>query len=215
MSTVKSWSYSSLSSYEMCPHAWMYERIVKMERPPSWHLTNGNFVHTLAEKFLLGEIEELPKQLSKFTKEFNRLREASAKPEEALVLNNSWQLLGGEDAWSSDDAWLRMKIDATVTDDYIIDFKTGKQYPDHIKQGRLYANTKMKLNPDINSVEVEFWYLNSGEVSSFLFERETLDEDIANWEAKVEAMHNDNAYEPRPHQYCKNCFVKHLCTAYN
>jgi len=73
---AKNWSYSQLSMYEQCPHAHMYRKIVKLKEEPSWHLTNGNYVHKLAENYLLGIIKEIPKELGKFRKEFANLLEA-------------------------------------------------------------------------------------------------------------------------------------------
>lgn len=212
--TTKSWSYSQLSAYEQCPHKWMYQRIVKLPEPPSYHLTNGNYVHSLAENFLKGKITEIPKELSKFTKEFNNLKAANAVAEQPIVLRSDWSYLGGEEAWGSKDAWLRMKIDASIGNDYLIDFKTGKKYDEHVKQAKLYANTMLMLDMHQHDITVEFWYLNSGEVVDYTFTRDNLDSDIADWEAKVYTMHNDNEYKPRVHEWCKYCYVKHLCTAY-
>lgn len=210
----ESWSYSKLSSYEQCPHAWMYERIVKLEKPISWHLTKGNYVHTLAENYLLGKIAEVPKELSKFKTEFQNLRLNNAIPEEALVLDSNWSLIGNDDAWQHDNAWLRLKIDATVSDEYIIDFKTGKEYDEHEKQAKLYAVAKMMTKPDLETVEVEFWYLSIGATKTYVYQRIHLEQYKAEFESRVEVMFNDKTFEPKPHKYCNNCFVKNLCTAY-
>ena len=72
----------------------------------------------------------------------------------------------------------------------------------------------MILNPDVNEVDVEFWYLNNGQVVDYTFNRENLAEDIANWERRASIMHNDTTYNPTPHEYCKYCYVKHLCNSY-
>lgn len=208
---VKSWSYSQLSAYKQCPHKWMYQRVVKLQEPPSWHLTNGNFVHSLAENFLLGKIDELPSQLNKFKKEFINLRDMGAQAELPRVYNNKWSFLGGEEAWMHDEAWLRLKIDAAVPG-LLIDFKTGKEYAEHIGQGRLYANAEMANNSEIDEVDVEFWYLNSGKVAQYTFYRQDLANDVANWEEQVKTMHNDTEFKPKENAYCKYCYVKDVCT---
>ena len=206
----KSWSYSQLSAYEMCAHAHMYRRIVKLPEPPSYHLTKGNAVHKLAEDYLLGKHETLPGPLAKFRNEFANLLANGAIPEEAFTLNNRWELI--PDGWLHPEAWLRLKLDARIGD-YIVDFKTGKVYDDHVKQGRLYANVHMVLNPEVDEVEVEFWYLNLGKVVDFTFYRKDLEADIAEWERRVAIMHADTNFLPTPHKWCGYCYIKHLCTA--
>lgn len=212
MTKQKSWSYSQLSGYEMCPHAHMYRKVVKLKEPPSWHLSNGNYVHKLAENYLLGKIKELPKELRLFKKEFANLLEAKAAPEEEFVLDKDWQLM--KNAWKSPNAWLRSKLDARI-DNYIIDFKTGKVYDAHVGQGRLYANIYMMINPDVDEVDIEFWYLTSGTVTNFTFYRKDLERDVKAWNDRVAIMHNDITYNPTPHQYCRNCYVKDMCNSYD
>lgn len=211
MSKQKSWSYSQLSGYEKCAHAHMYRKVIKMPEPIGYHVAKGNDAHLLAENYLLGKYDVLPPVLGKFRKEFAKLLELKAIPEEAYVLSKDWQLI--PDGWADKNAWLRLKLDARV-DNYIVDFKTGKVYDDHINQGRLYANVHMILNPDVNEVDVEFWYLNNGQVVDYTFNRENLAKDIANWERRANIMHNDTTYNPTPHEYCKYCYVKHLCNSY-
>lgn len=209
---IKSWSYSQLSDYEACAHAYMYRRVVKLPEEPSYHLITGNNVHILAEKFLLGELEVLPTVLNKFDKEFHKLKRLDAKSEEAFVFDNKWNRI--PDGWSHEDAWLRLKLDARIGN-YIIDFKTGRKYDAHKAQGRLYANAYMMYDKSVDEVDVEFWYLNSGEVEPYTFYRKDLETDIADWERRVAIMHNDTSYTPTPHQWCRNCYVKHICTNYS
>lgn len=211
MSKQKSWSYSQLSSYEKCAHAHMYKKVVKLPEPPSYHMTKGNEVHSLAENYLLGKYETLPPVLGKFRKEFKSLLDKGAIPEEEFVLDKEWQLI--VNGWAHKDAWLRLKLDARI-DNYIVDFKTGKVYDDHINQGRLYANVCMMLNPEYDEVDVEFWYLNSGTVVDHTFYRKDLFDDIGNWINRVHKLHTDTNYTPTPHEYCKYCYVKHLCNSY-
>jgi CRISPR/Cas system-associated exonuclease Cas4 (RecB family) len=189
----------------------MYRKVVKLPEPVSYHLANGVTVHSFAENYLLGKVTSLPPVLGKFKKEFQALLDSGAKPEEEFVLNNKWEHI--PDGWMDNEAWLRLKLDARI-DNYIVDFKTGKVYEEHIHQGRLYANVHMVLNPSVESVDVEFWYLNSGAVVSHTFYRKDLGNDIADWERRVAKLHSDVEFKPTPHEYCKYCYVKHLCNAY-
>ena len=73
----------------------------------------------------------------------------------------------------------------------------------------------LMIDNTIDEVDIEMWYLESGDVRSWTFTRETLEADVADWERRVEIMHNDTTFEPTPHKYCGNCYVKHLCTSYS
>ena len=64
----------------------MYKKVIKMPEPTSYHMTKGVAAHLLAENYLLGKHELLPPVLNKFKKEFAKLLELGAKPEESFVL---------------------------------------------------------------------------------------------------------------------------------
>jgi len=183
-----------------------------MPEKPSWALQNGIAVHSIAENYLKKEIQGLPPKLSKFKKEFDNLVKYGAIPEEQIVFDNTWTEIPG-DSWMDSNAWLRMKIDARV-DNMVIDFKTGKHYDDHVNQARLYANAQMMREPSIDEVDVEFWYLNSGEVKDYNFVRTDLDRHIEEWNTKVEIMHNDTEFKPTKNLYCKYCDFIKICPAY-
>lgn len=186
-------------------------KIAKIVEPPSIYLTKGLAAHSVAENYLLGNIDNVPSVLHKFKKEFESLRSHNAIPEEAIALDNKWNKL---DDWMHDDAWLRLKLDARV-DSYIVDFKTGKHYDEHIHQAKLYANVHMITNESCEEVDVEFWYLTSGAVKSYTFHRKDLDNDVADWEARVEKMVTDTEFKPTKNPYCKYCHIKNICPLYS
>lgn len=205
---IKAWSYSSLSDYYKCAHAWMYRRIIKKPEPRSIYLVKGEAIHKQAEDFINGEIKDLPLVLIRFNKEFHKLREHGFVAEEEIVLDSQWQHL--PDGWEHDLAWLRLKTDARK-DNFVIDFKTGKYYSTHDEQAKLYATALMSINPEWQDVEIEFWYLDSGMVRSYNFHRTDLDDYKQYWQDKVDKMMNDETYEPTQHEYCKYCYVKNVC----
>jgi CRISPR/Cas system-associated exonuclease Cas4 (RecB family) len=208
MTRIKSWSNSVLGLYEQCAFKYMCAKIAKIPEPQSYHLTKGLASHTIAENYLLGKIQEVPYELNKFAREFRKLRELGAAPEEAFTLNNKWELI--PDGWRAKDAWLRLKLDARI-DNYVVDFKTGRHYDDHKHQAKLYSNAMMMVEPSYDEVDVEFWYLHSGIVKTYSFHRDSLKADIGQWEERVEKMHNDITFKPTPNEYCKYCHFIDIC----
>lgn len=210
MTKVKSWSNSVLNLYEQCAFKYMCVKIAKIPEPQSYHLTKGIAAHSIAENYLLGKIADIPFDLTKFAREFRKLRELGAKPEEAFTLNNKWELI--PDGWRDKDAWLRLKLDARI-DNYMVDFKTGKHYDDHKHQAKLYSNAMMMVEPSYDEVEIEFWYLHSGIVKTYEFHRKDLTADIESWEKRVDKMHNDTTFDPTPNEWCKYCHFINICPA--
>lgn len=199
---VKTWSLSALQLFEQCPLKFYFERIEKRKTPPSYALERGIDIHSKAEQFLLGNIATLPKELSKFTKEFQTIKRLGAIAEEELTLDRHWQPV--ENGWSDPRTWLRGKTDARVGN-WFCDFKTGRKYDKHEDQARLYSNVLMQYNPAFDSVEVEFWYLDSGEVGTYDFYRSDLMQDIDHWEGRVNRMFREEHFLPTENQYCKWC----------
>jgi CRISPR/Cas system-associated exonuclease Cas4 (RecB family) len=188
----------------------MCVKIAKLPEPESYALVAGIAAHNVAEQYLLGKIEEPPQVLSKFTKEFRKLRELEAIPEEPWSFNSNWEFI--PNGWQHPETWLRMKLDARV-DNYIVDFKTGRHYDEHRHQARLYANAHM-LKSNATEVEIEFWYLKTGEVKTFEFNNKNLEDDKAHWQERVDIMLNDVEFKPTINQWCKYCTFIDICPAH-
>lgn len=214
MSKVKTWSLSSLSLYEQCPLKYKLQRIDKIPEPRSQALEKGIHYHNVAEQFLLGNITGMPRELAKFATEFKSLKKYNAIPEENWVLDNQWNPVEGEDKWMSKRAWLRAKGDARV-DNFIVDFKTGRKYDKHEEQARLYANILMRIDPSLTEVDVEFWYLNSGEVSQYKYYSADLRKDIEQWESRVSKLFNEQHWFPKENNYCRWCSYQDKCELFN
>jgi len=205
----RSWSYSALKLYEQCAFKYKCNKIDKIPDPPSYAVLKGFEAHEKAEAYLKDD-GPMVQSMSTFAKEFMKLKKLGATSERGLVLADNWSVLGEDDAWLHDDAWLRLKIDASL-DNLVIDFKTGKQYDDHVHQGRLYGAAILIAHPEFDEVDVEFWYLNSGAVSSFIVKRTELQNEIDHWSARVEKLMSETDWAPTKNQYCKYCAYKKIC----
>lgn len=211
---IKQWSYSRYAIHQQCPFKLKCKAIDRLPDPSSYTAQRGLIAHAKAESFVNGNIRGMPKELAKLRNEFRNVKKLRAKNtitvltefDSAVALNkNKWVKSKGDD-WNN--VWCRGLIDllilekCTATD---IDYKTGKQYDTHEDQGELYAIQTMVHHPNINIVDVEFWYLDLGEVDGWAYNRKDLKKLQKKWEKKVKPMLTDTKFKPTPGWYCKWC----------
>ncbi len=158
----------------------------------------------------------IPSELARFTEEFNTLRAAKATAEESWCFTEDWEPCRYDD-WNR--VWLRVKTDAHYlsvvkngrkreTTVHIIDYKTGKEYPEHSKQRSLYALGAFLNYPDSVKAIAEHWYLEAGveRKSEFLAaELPALQEE---WGRRTTALLNDTTFAPRPGPKCQYCHFR-------
>tara|TARA_Y100001963_G_scaffold158450_1_gene258124 strand:+ start:1283 stop:1945 length:663 start_codon:yes stop_codon:yes gene_type:complete len=210
----KSWSFSALHNYEACPLQYLLSRTEPVEQEQSWALEYGLHCHSLMENFLNGIIEGVPKELKMFERELTNMKSKNAYAEQELVLDKYWEPICDEGAWRSPDAWIRAKLDARV-DNLIVDLKTGREYEHYADQGNLYATMVMQCDPDLDEVDVEFWYTKSGEVASYTFFRSEHEERIALWEERSRKLMREKFWLPKTNIGCRWCAYQDRCELFN
>ena len=85
--TIKSWSLSTLKTYESCPRQLKYYKIDKLSGPPSYALERGMAIHSKMEMFLKGKITGIP-----YSTIFRLVKEAKIKIEKLQVeFNNEYE----------------------------------------------------------------------------------------------------------------------------
>jgi hypothetical protein len=174
MHSIKAWSYSRLTDFEACPYRAKLKYLDRIPEPlrplPVGKLEHandrGSRVHEAAELYVRGGVELVP-ELRGRAEGFGVLRELFKADKVDLegewAFSREWSSV----AWQSEDAWCRMKLDALVressTHARVIDFKTGKILGNEIKhteQGQLYQLATFIRFPDLETIDVEFWYVD-------------------------------------------------------
>lgn len=208
MSRPTSWSFTSWSVADDCPFQY-YQ---------SWHLGNrapqhpsaarGESIHKFAEYYLKGEIEGIPHVLAKFASEFIELKKAQPVVERFWGVTEDWEFKDGR-------AWCTMKMDAAVLPTkkdptlVVIDFKTGKEYPKHPKQGELYAAIGFAKHPEIEEAITEFWYTDLGYPIQRTYSREELKELKELWQSRGTTLLSKQSFKPKPSlEACKWCHLR-------
>lgn len=122
------WSYSRLSSYELCPRKFWYDQNNK--QPPGEENSYGLDVHKSFELYLKGK-QSLPLDLQHHGKAIDKVKQtATPLSEQRLCVNKDFEPVGFFD----NDAWLRVVVDFAGVNPkkksvIIVDWKTGKRRP--------------------------------------------------------------------------------------
>ena len=199
-SNITTWSYSRWSVYDKCPFQAKCKFVDKLPEPQkNWAADRGVILHKKAEHYVKGDIRGMPKELRTFGAEIRELKKLCATTEEDLAVMRNWKPTTYDD-WNN--VWCRGNADVTLDDDTmstVIDYKTGKIYEEaHKEQGSLMATLKMCHAPDVQTVDVEFWYFDQEDVLNWAYSRDDLPKLIKKWEARAIKMIRDKTFKATP-----------------
>lgn len=197
--------------YESCPYkAWLKHAERIPDPRPNKYADRGTAIHSLAENYLLGKIDPLPAELSKFKDEFESLR----KRKDDLMLEQEW---GFDKDWNPTEyktAWGRVKADCVLpvaeNGGVVIDFKSGKKFGNEIKHGeqlQVYALSAFIRHPDWNSITAELWYLDADDLTTIKVSRKTaLERYLKVYDRRFRTMTEATEYPAKPNVVsCKWC----------
>lgn len=206
----KKWSYSRWSMYKKCPSQYHWHYILKKPRGSSRALERGLAIHAKAEEFVKGNITGFPDELKNFKKEFQTLKREFKKgngftePDISLTKNFEASSKFKTDWFIGFADYAHFSDELTV-----IDYKTGKKYPDHQDQGHAYSMSLLHLNPEIEKINVEFWYLDNKDkddnITHFEHYRNELDRMTRAWQKRIDRMYSDKKFEATPNKFCNWC----------
>ena len=217
---IKAWSFSRLSIFEQCAFraklAYV-DKIPEPERPlpkgKTEHANDrGSRIHDAAEAYVRGNAL-MTDELHNFDAEFRKLNElfkqGRVQLEGEWAVDQSWE----PTAWRSSDTWGRIKLDAlvTLTPDHavVIDYKTGRKYGNevsHAKQGQLYQLATFLRYPELQTIDVEFWYLDQDEITTTRYTRRQGERFFKYFDQQARAMTEAVEFPPKPNMYsCRWC----------
>jgi hypothetical protein len=177
-----------------------------VEVAPSAALARGNEIHEHAERFVNGEVDDLHESLYRLEKGLRDLRKRGAIAESGWGLTEEWEPI----EWDHRSVWLRLKVDVLhplgKSGAKIIDYKTGKCYPDHPEQLGLYALATFRMFPELEIIHAEDWYVDTGIVSkteTFTKREEPMLRKM--WSGRAKPLFEDTVYAPTANKFCKWC----------
>lgn len=203
-----SWSLSSLGTYEKCAASYKYRYIDKIPTTSqSAAASRGTDVHAKIEMFLTGELKELPSELNFYTQYLNNLKTQTIYPEHKIALTNQWE----PTTWDADNRWYKGILDLKViagpeaTEATVIDWKTGKIYPDHEDQKSIYSIAVSAEHPSVLRVRAIHVYVDLGKSRETTFDRQQLLQLRPAWDSRVLRMEKEEEYLPNPSFKCRFC----------
>lgn len=218
---ITAWSYSRLRDWETCPLKAKFKHVDKLKEPDSPAMQRGSDIHKLAEEYVKGMLPKLPKELANFKKEFMELRKSrGVLAEEQLAFDANFKLMDLETGWFDRNAWCRVKMDLRCVTEKLmrlIDHKTGKKKDEHRDQLEFYALVGFIIEPKIDVVEAELWYLDvAGEekITKEKFLRKDFEKIKQRWLKRVKPMLVDTEFHPKPNPMCRFCHFNASTTTY-
>lgn len=221
---LTSWSFSRYSDYKQCPLKAKLKHLDKISEPPNEAMARGAAIHTLAEKFIKGELRTLPPELKAFADDFKKFKAQYKKKISGMVVEDNWSFTKDwtETQWNDwTRCWVRIKLDCAHHHDeatlVVTDWKTGKFRPEmneeYVEQLELYALSALLLHDHIEEVHPRLAYLDVGVVypeagKPLVFTRADIPKLKKLWEKRTKAMMNDKLFAPRPNDKCKWCFYR-------
>ena len=189
-------SYSALKCFSTCPRQYEALYLTKsVKRTSSPALEKGIAWHEALEK-AVRDNTPLPSHLSKWQPLANTLRKAGAQVEVKLAMDREGNPCG---FWDK-HAWLRGAIDVD-TGQLLLDWKTGKVYPDPL-QADVYTALKRASLPKLK-VDFHFVYLEHSKVVTMKPNQDATNR-VVQYIARVEQA---ETYPPRPCFACRWCPV--------
>lgn len=206
------WSYSAWACMKSCALKYYYAYIRGERGPPVPAMARGIEIHRLAEYFLQRKINGLPYELKKLKPEYLALQRAKPIVEQFWGVSEKWKPKGR-------DSWCVMKMDAALAPTrkeprlWIQDLKTGREYASHEDQGSLYASIGLAMYPDLEGVDVEFWYADQpvdDNTRTFRFKLIDVKDAVEHWRKEgADIMEPKKIYYPSPTEdACKWCHLR-------
>ena len=219
--TLTSWSFSVYTQWVKCAYSVYLEKVkrIRIQEPPNPAFEKGNRVHAAADAAVRGRRSskaELQPELIPVKTLLDKFRKLKAVTEQEWAFDRQYNVVDWRD-WKR--AWLRIKTDlCAVTPGKtphvdIVDWKTGKQHPEHAQQRSLYALGGLRLvqlgaladgakQVDLTAQHV---YVESGITATEDYTMKNLPALTREWESRVKNMMSDTEYRITPGWHCRFC----------
>lgn len=214
---VPTWSFSGLKSYETCAYMTKLHKVDGEPQIQGEGAARGNVIHDALEAFVRGDVDDLPKdsklKIDRFETEIMELR--GSFPDGHIQLEEKWAIRDdwSPTTWDDPEHWGKAALDVFIrqseTSAKIVDYKTGRKFGNEMKhgdQGLCYALHVFHRFPEVDFIEVEFWYLDQGEKMCRSFGRRQLAAILPRYHRRAEKMTTETKFIAKPNgESCRFC----------
>lgn len=157
MTYTKPISYSGMKLWQACPSLWYDQYILGIRQPSGKAAMRGTQLHDKLERYFKREAPypSGDRTLARWQPFMVALQATDPVAEGEVAVDANWRPVD----YKSKEAYFRGKKDLDYTHDgvcHLFDWKSGKIYDDHYKQGEAYA----ALTPGYERYIVNFVYLD-------------------------------------------------------
>lgn len=200
------WGFSKLDVFRACKAKFKFQFIDKVKVDTSSPaMERGQKMHENLEGYLNGWETELLPENAAWKEALDALKQKDFKAEQALGFDSDWNKLPD---WFGKKTWLRVKMDASYKEaakGKAIDFKSGKYRIPSTEQVELYAIGLHAANPELEEVEAEFWFIDTGEVYTRAYTAAQLLSLRTKYEGYAGSLYTEGAWSPEPSRECRWC----------
>lgn len=220
---IKRVSFSRLAEFEGC--SWrtklkIIDKIPEPERPlppgKTEHANDrGTRVHNEIELYVRGR-GKFPVEAKAFEVEINSLKNSFNQGRVSLEgewgFNQQWEPCD----YNAPEVWIRVKCDAVIhmskTHAVVVDYKTGRKFGNEVKhadQLQLYAVAAMIRFPELETIDVELWYLDQDEITQASKPVSKWLRHLKPFDSRFKRMSNATTFKPASNKFsCKWCPYK-------
>lgn len=210
---ITTWSFSTLQRFEECPYRVYLNKVERIKEPSGPAAERGTAIHEKAEEYVLGHLDNLPKELEKFNSSFKRLKELQTEGKVELEQDWGYDPDWTSGTWKLNNLWLRVKLDVLVneteTSALIVDHKTGRKFGNEVKHGaqlNLYTLATFMRYPKLEFVDAQLWYLDKGETTKQVYTREQAMLFLPKWNERAHKLTSCTEFLAKPSRTaCKWC----------
>jgi PD-(D/E)XK nuclease superfamily protein len=168
-------------------------------------MVRGTRLHEDCENYVKGKLMVVPWELKKVALRLEDLKQKGAAAEETWLLDKYWK-------HDDEKPWIKAIIDVHYFEPggkvlHVTDYKSGREYPEHRDQLELYGLIGLCRFPEVNRVEYQALYLDSGHTSNdgAILRGAVMDNKVKKWTDRAIRIFEDKEYRPNPGGACRFC----------